>query len=86
MASPIPATAYQGLEANYWSFGPFRPPQVIKMLTKRTQMREQFMSSQCWGESWCLLGELEGPKRHQMPKSTKNSWKSEKLSIHRNPI
>ena len=58
------------MEANYWSFAPHRPPKIIKMVTKRTPIQEQFMTNQSLGESWCLLGELQGPKRHQIPKST----------------
>ena len=56
MASPIPATAYKGL---------------VRPHATRTPIQEQFMTNQCWGELLRLLGELQVPKRHQIPKSTK---------------
>ena len=65
---------FDHMEANYWSFAPpppHKPPQIIKMVTKRSPIQEQFTTNQSWGVSWGLLGELQGPKRHQMPKSIK---------------
>ena len=59
------------MEANYWSFAPHRLPHIIKIVTKLTNIQEQFMTNQCLGELWCLLGELQGPKRHQILKSKK---------------
>ena len=60
-------TAYQGL---------VRPlAQIIRLVTKRTSIQELFMTNQFWEELWCLLGELQGPKRHQIPKSIQNNRK-----------
>ena len=73
------------MEANYWSFVSHRLSKIIQMVIKRTPIQEQFVTNQCWGEFGCLLGELQGPKRHQIPTSTKNDQKSAKWSIHRDP-
>ena len=90
MALPIPATAYQGLVRPHGSqllefCPPHRPPQIVKLITERMPNQEQFMTNQCWAKFCFLLGEMQGPKRHQIPKSTKMNRKSAKWSIHRDP-
>ena len=53
------------MEANYWSFGSHRPPQIMKVVQIRTPIQEQFMRNQCRGEYWYLLGEILGSSRVQ---------------------
>ena len=85
--SPIPATSYQGLlrprGSQLLECGPPQASPNYQNGNKRPPIQEQFMTKQCWGEYWCLFGELQAPKRHQIPKCIKNVQKSTKLSIHR---
>ena len=90
MASPIPTTAYHGLVRPHGSqllefcppSLPHKPPKVVKMVTKRTPIHEQFTTNQFWGASRGLLGKLQGPKKHQIQKVPKKSRKNAKWSIH----
>lgn len=83
-------TACQGwfdhMEANCWSCALHRPPQIVRMVIKRIPIQEQFMTNGFWGESSCLLGLQQGPKRHQIPNNSENQGKSTKWSIHRDSI
>ena len=50
MASPTPPPLIKGglgcMEANYRSFARHRPFKIIKTVTKRTPVQEQFMTNQ----------------------------------------
>ena len=54
---------FDHMEANYWSFGPHRRPKIIRIVEKQARIQAQCVTNQCWGEYWCLLGDLQGPKK-----------------------
>ena len=76
---------FDHMEAIHWSFPTHGPPRIIKMVTRLTPIQQQVMNNQCLGKFWCLLGGLQGPKRHQIPKSTKSEQRSVKWSILPDP-
>ena len=90
MASPIPATAYQGLVRPHGSqLLEVWPPYTFQNRENINQTDANsgthFMTNQSWGESWCLPGELQAQKRHQLQLNTPNKRKSETQSMDPDP-
>ena len=85
---PLITGWFDHMEANYWSFAPpppHKPPKIVKIVTKRSQFRNNSWQISLGEYLGAYLGSSRVQKGTRYQKVQKQTRKSAKWSIHRDP-